>query len=456
MASTAPSISDFFSAPPPTSQLYAPSEVQRLGDYDSNATVTSTSELEGSQSSEGIDWTRLHGYELPPPRTKKPKGNVSFVWTYGYRIYDPKKGIEYWLCRLCHQSPRKPRDSSEHRFVASLTSNAITHLKKHRIAKEGIYEDPQLPQGSQSSLDNHLHSLSRDFDPEVFKGLILELFTTEQLSLAKIESPIFRKLLCYLSPRCKASIPSRRSLSRYIAAAYDNTHAVVSSELAKARTKVNLSFDLWTSPGRRLSLLRVIAHYLDCVSNPRVILLALPRMVSSHTAVNLASQIGGLVDHFQLQQRISNMVTDNASENHACMNILAGQLGIDADHRHVLCMGHVINLVAHQVLFGTDVEAFEHELEVNVTAEAVELASWRKKGLIGRLHNLIRYITYSSKRQDAFLALQTATIDPLQDHPESQKKPLYLIRDNLTRWNSWYDAAVRALLLRNAINEFID
>lgn len=162
------------------------------------------------------------------------------------------------------------------------------------------------------------------------------------------------------------------------------------------------------------------------------------------------------MDHFQLQQRISNVVTDNASENHACMNILTGQLSIDADHRYVLCMGHVINLVAHQVLFGTDVEAFEHELEVNITTEAVELASWRKKGPIGRLHNLIRYITHSSKRQDAFLALQTAIIDPLQDHLESQKKPLHLIRDNLTRWNSWYDAAVRALLLRNAIDEFVD
>lgn len=329
---------------------------------------------------------------------KKNRGHTSFVWTYGYRIYDPKLGIEYWLCRLCHQSPRKPRDPLPHRVVASSTTNAIEHLKKHKIAKEGVYGEPeQSHNGTQSFLDSHLQPRS-DFDAEVFKGLILELFTTEQLSLAKIESPIFRKLLCYLQPRCKASIPSRRSLSRYIAAAYNNAHAAVVSELVKARTKVNLSFDLWTSPGRRLSLLGVVAHYLDRCGNPRAILLALPRMVGSHTAVNLASQIGGLVDHFQLQQRFGNAITDNAPENHVCMNILASQLGIDADERHVLCMGHIINPVAHQVLFGTDVEAFEHELEVNVTAEAVELASKRKKGPIGRLHNLMRYITHSSKR----------------------------------------------------------
>jgi hypothetical protein len=69
-------------------------------------------------------------------------------------------------------------------------------------------------------------------------------------------------------------------------------------------------------------------------------------------------------------------------------------------------MGHVINLMAHKVLFGTDVESFEYELEHAVMAEAVELATWRRKGPIGKLHNIIRYILHSSERQDAFLALQ--------------------------------------------------
>jgi hypothetical protein len=51
------------------------------------------------------------------------------------------------------------------------------------------------------------------------------------------------------------------------------------------------------------------------------------------------------------------------------------ELGFDAAERHVLCMGHIINLVAHKILFGSNVESFEHELISNVTAEVVELAS---------------------------------------------------------------------------------
>jgi hypothetical protein len=41
----------------------------------------------------------------------------------------------------------------------------------------------------------------------------------------------------------------------------------------------------------------------------------------------------------------------------------------------VLYIGHVINLVAYKVLFRSDVEGFELELESNVTTERVELAS---------------------------------------------------------------------------------
>ena len=120
-------------------------------------------------------------------------------------------------------------------------------------------------------------------------------------------------------------------------------------------------------------------------------------------------------------------------------------------------MGHIINLVAYKVLFGSDVEAFEYELENNVTAEAAELASWRRKGPIGKLHNLIRYITHSSTRQEAFIRLQEVALENQKGGEDDMgQQPLRLIKDNVTRWNSWYDAAERAIKLRQFIDEFTD
>jgi hypothetical protein len=158
-------------------------------------------------------------------------------------------------------------------------------------------------------------------------------------------------------------------MKRLITSTYDVGMVAVEAELRSATTKIDLSFDLWTSPGRRLSLLGVVAYYLNRDFEPRAVLLVMPRMQGSYTAINLASQISRLIQHYELETSFGYVVTDNTSENRASMNLLATELAFNASTRYVLCVGHVINLVAHKVLFGSDVESFEHELEATATAE---------------------------------------------------------------------------------------
>jgi hypothetical protein len=141
------------------------------------------------------------------------------------------------------------------------------------------------------------------------------MFTKEQLPLSKVEAPAIRDVLIYLNPRCKVVILSRTALQAGIAAAYDNALTAVASELDSASTKVNISFDLWTSLGRRLSLLGVVAYYLNNNFELRAILLAMPRMQGSHTAANLKAQILGIVRHFGLETTLGYTIIDNASKN---------------------------------------------------------------------------------------------------------------------------------------------
>lgn len=58
------------------------------------------------------------------------------------------------------------------------------------------------------------------------------------------------------------------------------------------------------------------------------------------------------------------------------------------------CAGHVLNLVAKAILFGSDVDAFESDLH-DLSSEEHELSKWRKKGPTGKLHNVVKYITGS-------------------------------------------------------------
>jgi hypothetical protein len=76
------------------------------------------------------------------------------------------------------------------------------------------------------------------------------------------------------------------------------------------------------------------------------VLLALPQIYSLHTAVNLSEQLRSVLRYFKLESSFGNAITNNASKNAACLDLLGDKLLIDIRKRHVRCIGHVINLVA--------------------------------------------------------------------------------------------------------------
>jgi hypothetical protein len=95
-------------------------------------------------------------------------------------------------------------------------------------------------------------------------------------------------------------LPSRNTLKGYISSVYDYSLSAVESELQSASTKINFLFDLWTSLSRRLSLLGVVAYYLDQQFKPCAVLLALPTMHGSYTAVSLSTKSSSILDYFNL------------------------------------------------------------------------------------------------------------------------------------------------------------
>jgi hypothetical protein len=369
-------LSSLFTTVPSTSHLEVVTQVQYPSDFLSTSITISTDTTSESDSNyHDVDWSRLLGYERAPMLSRRQK---SWIYSWGWRIYGLKDSREYWLCRLCYTSPIRPLEPDSHLFKSAATSSAVRHLRsKHRINYDGEMPIESIRSG-QTTLDAIYNITPRTgpetFDFDQFKALLLRLFTSEQLPFNHVQSEAFRDLLIYCQPRLLNIIPSRRSIRRYIGVAYQQSLQVVKSELQQARTRINLSFDLWTSPGRRLSLLGVTVHYLDANYKPQNVLLALPRMYGSHTANNLTSTLLKLLQQFDLQDRFGHAIVDNASENTACLNQLSEALDIDLGKRHVRCIGHIINLVAHEVLFGESVEAFEDALE-GISAAEAELRS---------------------------------------------------------------------------------
>jgi len=189
-----------------------------------------------------------------PPRQKRLKPLTSWIYKHGWRLYKPADGLEYWICRLCHHQPKKPRNALRFSYpCGKATSSAAHHLKEfHAIGPDGVIVKtmPSTPSRSQSILDGYCaaaaerNAAAEAFDYETFKGLLTRFFVVEQISLMKVESQALKDLLIYCNPRCKAALPGRTTLKRYITSAYDCALPAVESELASASTKINLSFDL--------------------------------------------------------------------------------------------------------------------------------------------------------------------------------------------------------------------
>jgi hypothetical protein len=189
MAST---ISDYLSSVAPSSRVEAPSEIQLPIDLTSDGgTISVEADLATAANTAGLDWSRLQGFELPPNKTKRQRVSRSYVWQYGWRLYKPTNGHEYWVCKLCHSSNRKPSNPANFAFKCTkATTASMNHLRDyHRLGPYGILTEELLQasvtSGGQSLIDRYCEASAErnraaaGFDSNVFNGLLTKFFVEE-------------------------------------------------------------------------------------------------------------------------------------------------------------------------------------------------------------------------------------------------------------------------------------
>lgn len=401
-----------------------------------------------------IDWVRVSGYSAPTDGKVK----LSWIWTHGYRLVNDA-GLEHWLCKHCHHgrikySQPKPQ-SNTHVFVSQqATSTPRNHLeKKHQIVEEGVAPRLAKAAGQKRTIEGYCkddHEHSSAWRPALFKALLLRWIVASGISFRKLENAELRALLRYLNPQTDGLVPVHSTVGRWISKAYDQQLGVVTEALQSSTSRINLSFDMWTS-GNQLAVLGTIAHFIDAEGSPRHILLGLPEHKGVHDGANLAETVGSIIAHWHLKDRLGYFTVDNASSNDKCLQYLGREWDFDPPQRQIRCCGHVLNLVCKAILFGNDCGAFEDEI-ADAVSEEQDLLLWRRKGPNGKLHNIVKYITRSPQRIQRFEAIQLRN---LCLRPDDKKHVYKLVQDNATRWNSYYSCARRALDLQNDIDEFI-
>ena len=171
--------------------------------------------------------------------------------------------------------------------------------------------------------------------------------------------------------------------------------------------------------------------------------------LGSHTGANIADNLFDVLKDYQIHGRqIAYFAADNASNNDTALAALAERVDIDPIASRLRCAGHIFNLVCTAILFGVpdkeDLEDAQHDFSQSqgndATSGTQAMASfeaiiehgsdearhqaWRRRGPIGKLHNLVVNIKGSSSKKKLFESKQTELVD---DDKTSYTKILRLV-----------------------------
>lgn len=220
--------------------------------------------------------------------------------------------------------------------------------------------------------------------------------------------------------------------------------------LGRSLGLINLYFDAWSSR-KFTSLLGLTVHFLDDEGKFRTFFLGLTRIEGRHSGENLADRVSEIFHEYSIEGRIGYYVTDNAESNDTCLDHLAVELGFNRQQRRLRCSGHIIDLVARSILFGTDADAFVEDCLAETEIQD-DVRLWRAKGPIGKLHNTIHWVQRSGQRVEKLHKLQSMENIALgmDDHTTYD-----VVTDDATRWNSSEVMMDREYLLRNALDFLI-
>ena len=375
-----------------------------------------------------------------------------------------------WVCQRCIMK-REPVA-----FNARGIANVENHLhdvhnlddptgKRKRKRSE---ESPLLP-AKQRKIDNmftldacqlknqaFVNMLKTNFVKERFQQLLINWIIDANLPFRTLEHPRLRETFEYANPliRDNNAMISHSTVRQRLVNEFESNKDTVVQALRRSPGLIHIAFDGWRSRNQH-ALFGITCCYVDSAFRIQKLVLGLPELRESHTGVNIAEEVGNILDEYKIQDKIGYFSLDNASNNDTAMEALATRYGFGSDgsDRRVRCFGHILNLAVKAFLFGNGQDKFDDDIPDSDVFEEEAHKLWQKTGPVGKLHNLVAWIRRSDALTQSFLRLQE---DWNEKHPTDQRKVLHLVKDNATRWLSQYYMIERALVRKEVIEDLWD
>ena len=327
----------------------------------------------------------------------------SWVWNHGNLSFS-NRGQRLWKCNHC--APHRPII-----YHCSSTTHISHHLRsRHNIRRELVTPTP-------ATVTQQTLATMRPSQIVVRKALVSWVLHDYQ-AFRQVESPQFKQFLAAVMPlQPNSFLPSRNTLRNWVLDTFDDKKPFVLALLAAATSHIHVSVDTWTSPNH-LSFLAIVIHFADNLHRWRTLLLALKEIQSSHVGVHLATIVMTVLKEFDIVNKIGYFMSDNASNMDTAIEEISRQLFVlgntilTADERRLRCWGHVLNLVAKDVLGGNkkgsiDESAFEAIDPRDIAEQRAAFLHWRQYGPVEKLHAFTVFLRGSPARRHLFTTIQS-------------------------------------------------
>lgn len=117
--------------------------------------------------------------------------------------------------------------------------------------------------------------------------------------------------------------------------------------IAKARSRIYITFDGQTTPNNRQAIIGVYVHHLSYKNKVVNYIIGILVQRGQYFGTNYARIVGDIIDDFGIMERqLGYFVLDNKGKNSIIVEGLAERYGFYARHRYSRCAYYILNLIA--------------------------------------------------------------------------------------------------------------
>ncbi|MBW0543501.1 hypothetical protein O181_083216 [Austropuccinia psidii MF-1] len=194
--------------------------------------------------------------------------------------------------------------------------------------------------GSTKGMSQHLHLLDCIANPKSLSSPLAKYNTMYQY-----DHNLNPKELC--KPAYSNILVHQASLTAHLTKIYFYHKEFIFNYLLRNRPEVSFTTDSCTSP-EITAYLAITSHYIDTDFKLTSIIIGLYKIEGNNAGASLATQLLTIIHHYNLEQKIIFITTDNASVNNKMAQEIEATFPKFCAKDHMVgCMAHTIHLAAH-------------------------------------------------------------------------------------------------------------